>query len=461
METAANVVIVGAGPCGLACARELKELGSADFLVVEARETAGGLASSSVDERSFTWDRGGHVVFSHFGEFDRLLVEMLGDELLWHDRSSYIQLGGRSIPYPFQNNLHHLAPGDAFACIVGLVAAQTAAGPREVANLDEWMAATFGEGIMDLFMRPYNEKVWAIPLHAMSADWIAERVSVVDWQRALQALIRRQDDRAWGPNTRFGFPRFGGTGEIFRRLAARVGEDKIRFGESVVSVDIVRRAITLASGEVLHYDWLVWTGPLDQMVRSCDDAPAAVRSAVKRLKHTSVTVVGLGYEAPVSDERSWLYFPEPSIPFYRLTNFAKYSPANVPGGQTDRYCSYMAEVSRPSTARPPDYASLVSQVDAWIRRLGLVPAQASVASTHVDDIPYAYPIPMTGRDEALALIHPWLERQGVLSRGRFGSWRYEQGNMDHAVKMGIDAARRICAADRQQLRSSRTTVRFE
>lgn len=41
------------------------------------------------------------------------------------------------------------------------------------------------------------------------------------------------------------------------------------------------------------------------------------------------------------------------------------------------------------------------------------------------------------------MIQPWLERRGILSRGRFGSWRYELGNMDHAVKMGIDAARRL------------------
>jgi hypothetical protein len=33
--------------------------------------------------------------------------------------------------------------------------------------------------------------------------------------------------------------------------------------------------------------------------------------------------------------------------------------------------------------------------------------------------------------------------QGIYSRGRFGSWKYEIGNMDHAVKMGIDAARHV------------------
>jgi protoporphyrinogen oxidase len=446
LNSYSDVVIVGAGPCGLACARELQALGTDDFLVVEARGTAGGLAASIVDEQGFTWDRGGHVVFSHFGEFDRLLAEMLGDDLLWHERSSYVHLKGRFIPYPFQNNLHHLALHDALECITGLVTAQTTSRPGRATNFEEWMSATFGAGIVDRFMRPYNEKVWATPLHTMSSEWIAERVAVVDWQRAIRALIRREDDTAWGPNNRFAFPRLGGTGEIFRRLAARIGERRIRFGESAVGIDLGRRVITLGSSEVVHYGWLVWTGPLDQLIHLSCDSTAMVRRALKHLGHTSVTVVGIGYEAPVSDNRSWLYFPEPEIPFYRLTNFAKYSPAHVPGGRTERYSSYMAEISRPSSAPPPDEASLVSRVDGWIRTLGLVPANAPVASTHVDDIAYAYPIPTTGRDQALAVIQPWLERQQILARGRFGSWRYERGNMDHAVKMGIDAARHIHAA---------------
>src|SRR3712207_9428388 len=38
---------------------------------------------------------------------------------------------------------------------------------------------------------------------------------------------------------------------------------------------------------------------------------------------------------------------------------------------------------------------------------------------------YTYPTPSLERDEALATVQPWLESQGVYSRGRFGAWRYE------------------------------------
>jgi UDP-galactopyranose mutase len=41
--------------------------------------------------------------------------------------------------------------------------------------------------------------------------------------------------------------------------------------------------------------------------------------------------------------------------------------------------------------------------------------------------------------------------RGIYSRGRFGSWRYEIGNMDHAAKMGIDAARLLVEGRPEEL----------
>jgi protoporphyrinogen oxidase len=30
-------------------------------------------------------------------------------------------------------------------------------------NFDEWIVRMMGEGVADMFMRPYNYKVWAVP----------------------------------------------------------------------------------------------------------------------------------------------------------------------------------------------------------------------------------------------------------------------------------------------------------
>ncbi len=438
-----RVVVVGGGPCGLACARELLERGHDQVVVLESAAVPGGLAASIVDANGFTWDRGGHVVFSHYGEFDRLLAEVMGDDVEHHDRSSFVHVGGGWVPYPMQNNLHRLPTAMAEEALIGMITAQhgdrPSTDPAHEPDFGTWMRATFGDGIVEQFMRPYNEKVWAHPASTMSSRWIAERVSTVDWRQALSSVVRGVDDVTWGPNNMFTFPSQGGTGEIYRRAAAPIS-DHIRYGVEVASVDPQRRVVVTADGEPIEYQHLVWTGPLDLLVGVLESAPDAVRSSAADLVHNSVTVVGIGYEAPLVDDRSWLYFPDPDVPFYRATNFAKYAARNVPNGRVDRFSSWMTEIAS-SPWRPLDRDGLGERVDAALRRLGLVAEWAGVASVHIDHIPYGYPVPTLGRDAALRTIQPFLMDCGILARGRFGAWRYELGNMDHAVKMGVDAAR--------------------
>jgi UDP-galactopyranose mutase len=161
-------------------------------------------------------------------------------------------------------------------------------------------------------------------------------------------------------------------------------------------------------------------------------------------------MVGIGYEAPLKDDKSWMYFPEEDAPFYRATNFAKYSPANVPDADTVKYSAYMTEISY-SPYKPVERSRLEEKVEKGLRAAGVIEGSPEVASMHVIDIDYAYPVPTLARDDALDKLQPWLMGHNVYSRGRFGSWRYEIGNMDHATKMGIDAARFIIADEPEEL----------
>jgi UDP-galactopyranose mutase len=430
----------------LACGRELGRLGHPDWAIYERGATAGGNAASVLDPAGFTWDLGGHVVFSHFGEFDRLLAEVMDGDVSEHERSSYVLYGDRWVPYPFQNNLRYLPREVAYECLSGLI---DAPGGSETTDFATWMERTFGAGITAHFMRPYNLKVWATPAQEMSATWIAERVSVVDHRRALRSVVLQQDDVGWGPNNTFSFPSAGGTGEIYRRIADRLGA-QVAYGREVVGVDSGRRRLCLATGETIEYDALVSTMPLDLLVAAISDCPSEVRAAAQALQHTGVSVVGVGVDQPLKDDWSWLYFPEDSVPFYRVTNFARYAAANVPGGDTARLSSFLTETSFSSHRMRPD-EDLGARVVDSLARVGLIVGEAPVVSLHRLDVDYAYPVPTLGRDWALAVIQPWLQARGIYSRGRFGSWRYELGNMDHAVKMGIDIARLLLEGRPEEL----------
>ena len=446
MDDQRRIVVIGAGPCGLGAARELVRLRHENFVVLERSGRPGGLAASVIDPQGFTWDHGGHVVFSHYGEFDQLLEETMGDEVYQHERSSYIRFDDRWVPYPFQNNLRHLPESVAYECMLGLIEAP---GGDPSTDFGTWMESVFGPGITEHFMRPYNLKVWATPPELMQSQWIGERVSVLDYKRALRSLMLQEDDVAWGPNNTFVFPAVGATGEIYRRLAQRLA-DHISYGRNVVGIDAHARTLRLVDGSEERYDAVISTMPLDVLVGLIDDSPPQLRAAAGDLEHNGVFMVGIGYEAPLKDDKSWMYFPQSNAPFYRATNFAKYSPNNVPNGDTARYCAYMTEVSY-SRYKDEPRAGLEDRVEAGLRAASVVESRPDVVSTHVIDIDYAYPVPTLKRDQALRTIQPWLMAHDIYSRGRFGAWKYEIGNMDHAVKMGIDVARRLVQGTEEEV----------
>ena len=74
---------------------------------------------------------------------------------------------------------------------------------------------------------------------------------------------------------------------------------------------------------------------------------------------------------------------------------------------------------------------------------GLIEPDTEVVSIWHKRAEHGYPTPFLGRDEALACILPELERHRVFSRGRFGAWKYEVSNQDHACMQGMEVAERL------------------
>jgi protoporphyrinogen oxidase len=435
-----RILILGAGCTGLGAAYRLHELDYQNFSILEQNSYPGGLSASFVDDNGFTWDLGGHVQFSHYKYFDALMEQALDHQWLQHTRHSYIWIQGRFVPYPFQKNLHHLPPDDALRCLNGLIRARLN-GQSQPSHFRDWILQSFGSGIAELFLLPYNFKVWAHPLEIMNSRWVGERVAPVDLEHIIESLINRRDDPDWGPNNEFRFPVSGGTGAIWRAVANLIPSCHFSYNTTLCRIDPSRHVIRTNDGIEQAYDILISSLPIDVLVRMFDDD--MLWSHADHLKHSTTHVIGVGltgHPPAALASKSWMYFPEPDCPFYRVTVFSNYSPQNVP--DSSRFWSLMAEVSQ-SSFKPVQEQYLIRDVIQGMIATQLIRSDHNVACTWHSRIDRGYPVPTQHRDEHLDVLFAALEDKGIFSRGRFGSWKYEVANQDHTFMQGVELVNRL------------------
>ncbi|HZN68430.1 MAG TPA: FAD-dependent oxidoreductase [Tepidisphaeraceae bacterium] len=448
--TEPKIVIIGAGPTGLGAGYRLKELGYRNFQIYDRNGYIGGLASSFTDSAGFTWDIGGHVMFSHYKYYDQCFEDLMGKDYQENMRECWLRMFDTWVPYPFQNNIRYLPKQQVYECLAGLVEAQTKRDHRQAKNFKEFIDAVFGDGIAKYFMIPYNFKVWAHPAEMMNKEWIGERVAVLDYNRAIKNVVLGTDDFGWGPNNTFKFPLFGGTGEFYRRFGKPL-EGHVNLNKVVDFINITKKEVRFKDGEIVKYDKLISAMPLDRL---CNDVingemPREIKKAAAGLKHSGGYMVGVGIKQPCPSTKSWMYFPEDNCPFYRVTYLSNYSPYMTPDNKT--HYSLLTETSY-SEYKHVDGSRIVDDTVRGLINAGLLKEEdrKDIVDTWVYHADYSYPTPTVERDGILGQVIPYLERHDVYSRGRFGMWKYEVANTDHTLMQGVELVNRLLLGEPEQ-----------
>jgi len=436
-----KVAILGAGPTGLGAGFTFKQHRFAGFKIFEKAAFPGGNCASFVTPGGFTYDLGGHVLFSHDPYFYKLLELALQKDYLTHNRRAFIYYKNRFIAYPFQNNLHFLPKEIAYECLEGIYRANLDKNCGELSpkNFREWLLKTFGKGLCEHFFFPYNRKVWATPLQLMGFNWIAERVSVPEFEAVLKTFVMEKKDSGWGPNSQFRYPLQGGVGDVFRKLAELVGKNKISYQKDVIKIDAKKKIIYFSDQSSESYQTLITTLPLNYLLRIVQGLPSEITALAEKFIYNSVYCVGLGVKGKCPSDKHWLYFPEKNFPFYRVSYLSGYSPNMAPD---KGYFSLLCE-----TAFSPDSPLKIGAGDVVkaVIKGGLMARynEKDLVEIWEKTSEYAYCVPFKGRDEVLEKIIPELEKRDIYSVGRFGLWKYEIGNTDHSVLQGKALAERL------------------
>jgi protoporphyrinogen oxidase/choline kinase len=426
--SAGQVGILGGGLAGLTVAAHLDQ----ESEVLEGGDRPGGHCQS-VCEEGYTYDAGGpHIMFSRNQQTLDFMVSLLGDNVYRGRRANKIFFKGRYVKYPFENGLYDLEPQDRFECLRDYLQNDHPAPT----NFKEWIYHTFGTGLAEKYLLPYNEKIWNVPASQMSLDWVEGRVPKPPLEDVIKAAVGVETE-GYAHQLHFYYPLSGGIESIPAGMAQRVRHITPEF-----AVRHVRRAKDgwlVSDGQREQvYEHLVSTVPIVEMAGMFEGVPQEIKDCVRALRYNSLFTVTIGLSTASLPAYTAIYVPEPSLLFHRLSFPAQFSPHNVPQGQS----LVQAEI----TSNPGDGiwelddAEILQRVIAGLESMDLIKPN-QICYTKVIRTQYGYVVQDFTYRKYLDKAKAYFEGQGVALCGRNAEFEYI--NMDQCIERGIKVATRL------------------
>jgi len=429
-----KTAILGGGLSGITLARLLYEEGK-EVIVLEAEPDYGGLCRSKT-ENGFTFDIGGsHIIFSRDTEVLSFMRRMIAGNEQVNDRNTKIFYKQQFVKYPFENGLSDLPPEDRFICIHEFIKTLIAVEKGEMAppaNFREWIYYTFGSGIAECYMVPYNEKIWKYPTDKMSLHWVEGRIPRPPVEDVIRSAIGINTE-GYTHQSVFSYPLDGGIEALLRAIAQPV-EKFIQTGFRVTSITRSGKKWLISNGDSLvEADQCICTIPLQHLLPCLADVPLKVKNATDALKYNSLVCVNIGIKGSVP-AISWLYVPDPAIGRTNRISFPSgYSRHVAPEG-----CSaILAEI----THQPDDEVStmsddeLICQVSDSLQKMQILHKDQIVYSS-VERQPFAYVVYDLDYQKNVAIVKDYFNTIGMSLIGRFAQFEYL--NMDGCIRSVMD-----------------------
>lgn len=447
-----DVLILGAGPAGLACAFELSKKGIQPT-IIEKEDEVGGLARTLKYKEGkdiFLTDIGPHRFFSKNKYLYQMISDLIGKDWIEVKRQTRQLIDGKFYDYPinamqaFKNIGPIRGTKMGFSYLIG-VAEYNLLG-KKVNNFEDYIIANFGRDLGNFNMLNYTEKVWGIPCTEVHSDWATQRIKGLNLISAAKNAIFKTK----GVKTlvdAFFYPRTG-TGLIYETIAKRVKKNgakiftqsyptKIRHkGNKITQVELT------VDGKQIKYtpDKLVSSIPLTEFLNILSPTPPKkVRLAAKKLKWRSQAYLFITLNKEKVTTDNWIYFPNLEVPFGRTAEMKNFSKIMSPKGKTSMFVEFF--VNEGDKIWNMSEKELFEITVRDLERFGLV-KRDEVINYHLIKRRNVYPIYDVNYKKYLKVVKEYLDSfKNLYYIGRPGRFKYN--NQDHSLEMGIEAAKGI------------------
>lgn len=304
-EKKVKYLIVGAGISGLTFADNVKD---EDYLVIEKEKEVGGYCRTFY-QNDFVWDFAGH--FFHFKNEDKqkYFVKTMGEKnIIKQKKNTKILYNGNYVDYPFQKNIHQLEKTEMIECLCDLFEREE---KKDYSNFLDMLYGKFGKAIVDKFLKPYNEKLYACDLTKLDKDAMGRFFPFANLNEIIRNM-RKQNNNSY--NDMFLYPK-NGAGSFINHIYKNLDSKNIQLDTEIVFINEKDKEVITNKQQKIKYEYLVNTIPLNKFLTLLTEDYKEVE---KELSYNKVLVFNLGFKKGSRNKEHWIYIPDKDVNFYRI-----------------------------------------------------------------------------------------------------------------------------------------------
>ncbi len=421
-----TIGILGGGITGITIQRFLNQ----ESEILEASSKPGGLCRTYWKD-GFGYDIGGHILFSKHEAINTLVDKLLEGNLNSCKRANKIFYNGHFVKYPFENDLAALGKEEAFECLIHYIR-NTYPKPN---NLKEWAYYTFGKGIAEKYLIPYNEKIWNIPADQLSLEWV-DRIPKPPMEDVVKSALGIETE-GYLHQLYFRYPTEGGAEGLIHALMKE--KSNITSNFKISSIRKKSDGWEVSDGsKTKTYEKLVLTFPMHEAIKCFENVPAEVLSAIDGFRYNSMRIVFLAVNDESLMNHSAVYIPDPEVITHRVCYMGYFSKKLVRPGTS----SLIAEI----TTNPGDGvfemtdSECIEKTIADLNRIGLIDKE-KIITTDLQRVKYGYPVYDLSYSKNVKIMRDWFKSIGVTLCGRFAEFEYI--NSDECMKRALSVAQEL------------------
>jgi len=436
-----KVGILGAGLSGLSLAfflQKNKKIKKIDLL--EKEQKYGGLCRSFKFDDIY-YDIGPHVIFSRDKEILELMVNLLGNNVNKLRRSNKIFFKGRFVKYPFENELSALPDEDKSYCLNSFL--NNPYEDYKPDNMLQFFLSTFGEGITNSYLRPYNEKIWKFDPAFIDTQMV-ERIPKPPREDIINSAKGVQTE-GYLHQLFFYYPKKKGIESLAGVFADKL-DKKVTIHKDFQISNINRFngqwIVRNTQGFKKKYDLIISTIPLPVLTEALGDiVPDSVRNSVADLKYNSIIICVLKLDKDNLGNNFAVMVPDKEIIFHRLSKINYLFQNTI---KKSNSTILLAEITyrQGNVIDNMTDEDIKSRVLSDLTKMRFIGTKANCSSYELKRFEYAYVIYDLTHKKNMKIIKEFYEKQmNIMLSGRFGEFEYL--NMDQVLKRSQQLANKL------------------